>query len=147
MRDCVNCIHKKGNGCEKWDCEFEPRDVYGCDSINRQVAIEGVVKSCIGKTNVVQAEAAIIQYLHRIPASNVENYERLRKRFIKRMTEDSNTQDRRRKDFNQAIFGFNEDGSTYQCFCETDMGMVLQCFDDAIDDLKKEDRFQRNRRN
>lgn len=132
---------------KKKNCEFESRDVFGCDSINRQVAIDGVVKSCIGKANVVQAESAIIQYLHRIPASNVEDYERLRNLFIKRMTEDSDTQDRRRKDFNQAIFGFNDDGSTYECFCKTDMDMVLRCFDDAVDDLKQEDRIRMKRRN
>lgn len=22
-RDCDNCIHKKENGCESWDCEFK----------------------------------------------------------------------------------------------------------------------------
>ena len=57
--------------------------------------------------------------------------------FIKRMTEDSETQDRRRKDYNQAIFGFREDGSTYQCFTETDLDMVLKCFDDAMYDWRK----------
>lgn len=61
---------------------------------------------------------------------------RLRELFIKRMTEDSETQDRRRKDYNQAIFGFLDDGSTYQVFNDTDMNMVLQCFDDAVKDLE-----------
>ena len=23
-RDCPNCIHRKENGCEEWDCKFEP---------------------------------------------------------------------------------------------------------------------------
>ena len=22
-RDCEHCVHRKDNGCEKWDCEFE----------------------------------------------------------------------------------------------------------------------------
>lgn len=24
-RKCDKCIHKKGKGCEKWSCEFEPK--------------------------------------------------------------------------------------------------------------------------
>ena len=81
----------------------------------------------------------------------------LRKLFIKRMTEDSETDDRRRKDYNQAIFGFvsdddvdvwNEDcekfglakrsyGETYAVFDGIDMDMVLQCFDDAVKDWRR----------
>lgn len=64
---------------------------------------------------------------------------RLRELFIKRMTEDSETQDKRRKDYNQAIFGFRDDGSTYQVFTDTDMEMVLRCFDDAVKDLEGEE--------
>lgn len=64
---------------------------------------------------------------------------RLRELFVKRMTEDSETQDRRRKDYNQAIFGFRDDGSTYQVFSDTDMEMVLRCFDDAVKDLEGEE--------
>lgn len=64
---------------------------------------------------------------------------RLRELFIKRMTEDSETQDRRRKDYNQAIFDFRDDGSTYQVFVDTDMEMVLRCFDDAAKDLEGEE--------
>lgn len=56
--------------------------------------------------------------------------------FVKRMTVDSETSDRRRKDYNQAIFHFNDDGSTYSCFYETDLDMVLQCFDDAVKDYR-----------
>ena len=59
----------------------------------------------------------------------------LRNQFIKRMTQDSPHHDRRRKDYNQAIFSYRDDGSTYAVFCETDMDMVLQCFDDAVQDL------------
>lgn len=64
---------------------------------------------------------------------------RLRELFIKRMTEDGETQDKRRKDYNQAIFGFWDDGSTYQVFNDTDMKMVLRCFDDAVKDLEGEE--------
>lgn len=38
------------------------------DTINRQDAINGIIKSCFGQANVVQAEAAIIQYIKRIPS-------------------------------------------------------------------------------
>lgn len=79
-----------------------------------------------------------------------------RELFIKRMTVDSNHNDRRRKDFNQAIFHYesNEDvdmwnrecdifglpkkryGQTYPVWSEMDMNMVLQCFDDAVKDWR-----------
>lgn len=45
------------------------------DLINRQTVIDGVVKSCIGASNVVQAEANIIQYIKKIPANSVGNKE------------------------------------------------------------------------
>lgn len=60
-----------------------------------------------------------------------------RKLFINRMTVDSEHNDRRRKDFNQAIFGYNDDGSTYAIWSEMDMDMVLQCFDDAVKDWRE----------
>lgn len=62
---------------------------------------------------------------------------KLRELFIKRMTQDSETQDRRRKDFNQAIFTVMDDGYSYQCFNNTDLDMVLQCFDDAVKDWRR----------
>ena len=66
----------------------------------------------------------------------------LRDLFIKRMTEDSDHSDRRRKDFNQAIFGWSDERykapeNTYQIWSEMDMAMVLQCFDDAVKDWRK----------
>ena len=62
----------------------------------------------------------------------------LRELFIKRMTVDSNHNDRRRKDYNQAIFfQFIEDGEHEQVFCGTTMEMVLQCFDDAVKDWRR----------
>jgi hypothetical protein len=80
-----------------------------------------------------------------------------RELFIKRMTVDSEHSDRRRKDFNQAIFRYEEKdsvdawnaecekyglakkeyGRTYPVWCETDMDMVLQCFDDAVKDWRR----------
>lgn len=62
--------------------------------------------------------------------------EDLRELFIKRMTVDSETQDARRRDFNQAIFGYRDDGSTYQVWSEMDMDMVLRCFDKAVKDWR-----------
>lgn len=86
-----------------------------------------------------------------------KNFKELRALFIKRMTVDSEHQDRRRKDFNQAIFHYENDedvdawnaecekyglarkeyGRTYPVWCEMDMDMVLQCFDDAVKDWRK----------
>lgn len=82
----------------------------------------------------------------------------LRELFIRRMTVDSETTDRRRKDFNQAIFHIesNEDvdewnaecekyvlqkkgyGSSYPVWSETTLDMVLTCFDNAVKDYLKE---------
>lgn len=86
-------------------------------------------------------------------------FEELKRLFIKRMTEDSETKDRRRKDFNQAIFSYYSDeyieetnkysekykldsfkvkpGDTYPVWDEITMDMVLQCFDDAVKDWRK----------
>ena len=81
----------------------------------------------------------------------------LRELFIKRMTVDSEHNDRRRKDFNQAIFHYESDeevdswnekceifglrkkeyGLTYPVWGTTTMDMVLQCFDDAAKDWRK----------
>lgn len=61
----------------------------------------------------------------------------LRELFIQRMTVDSDHNDRRRKDYNQAIFcKFTEDGEHEQVFYGTTMEMVLQCFDDAVKDWR-----------
>lgn len=81
----------------------------------------------------------------------------LRELFIRRMTEDSETDDRRRKDFNQAIFHYESEesvdcwnaecekfgfqkkshGGTYAVWSEMDMDMVLQCFDNAVKDWRR----------
>ena len=66
---------------------------------------------------------------------NIIQMVKLRNLFIKRMTQDSPHHDKRRKDYNQAIFGYKNDGSTYAVWSETDMDMVLRCFDDAVGDL------------
>ena len=63
--------------------------------------------------------------------------EELRALFIKRMTVDSEHCDARRKDFNQAIFSYRDNGSTYAVWYDTDMDMVLRCFDDAAKDWRR----------
>lgn len=65
------------------------------------------------------------------------HFHELRELFIRRMTEDSETTDRRSKDYNQAIFNYRENGDTYAVWCETDMDMVLKCFDNAIKDWRR----------
>ena len=90
-------------------------------------------------------------------AEGKKNFEELRDLFIKRMTVDSDHEDRRRKDFNQAIFRYEDDeyvdywnrnceifgfpkkeyGKTYSVWSEMDMDMVLQCFDDAVKDWRR----------
>lgn len=66
-----------------------------------------------------------------------EQIDYLRDCFIKRMTVDSETQDRRRKDYNQAIFCDYGNGEYEQVFNGTTMEMVLDCFDNAIKDWNR----------
>jgi hypothetical protein len=60
----------------------------------------------------------------------------IRKRFLQRLTVDSEHRDRRRADYNQAIFARAERGG-YAIFTGTDLDMVLRCFDDAVRDAVK----------
>ena len=67
----------------------------------------------------------------------------LRELFIKRMTVDSEHNDRKRKDYNQAIFSWWSDEkdktpeNTFPCWSNMTMDMVLQCFDDAAKDWRR----------
>ena len=65
--------------------------------------------------------------------------EKLRELFIKYLTEDSQTQDARRKDFNQAIFfpPFDKLFGGKQTFNETDFDMVMEKFDKAVKEWQK----------
>lgn len=63
-----------------------------------------------------------------------KNFANLRELFIKRMTIDSEHNDRRRKDYNQAIFFDYGRGEHEAVWNRTTMEMVLQCFDDAVKD-------------
>ena len=58
----------------------------------------------------------------------------LRKLFLKWLTEDSVTEDARRKEFNQAIFDPTEG---FQCFNGTDLDMVMEKFDKAVREYEK----------
>lgn len=66
-----------------------------------------------------------------------KNFAKLRDLFIKRMTIDSEHNDRRRKDYNQAIFCDYGRGVHEAVWNKTTMEMVLQCFDDAVKDWRK----------
>jgi len=60
--------------------------------------------------------------------------EELRKEFLKMLTVDSPHDDRRKKDFNQAIFNAEEG---WACFNGTDLQMVMDKFDKAVINLKR----------
>ena len=53
----------------------------------------------------------------------------IRELFIKYLTQDSETRDARRKEFNQAIFDAEKGFANY---CGTDLDMVLEKFDKAL---------------
>ena len=58
----------------------------------------------------------------------------LRELFVKYLTQDSATQDARRREFNQAIFDAE---AGWAVFCRTDLDMVLEKFDRAIKEFTK----------
>lgn len=37
-RDCDNCIHRKEDGCEKWECEFEPKATDAATRVLEKIA-------------------------------------------------------------------------------------------------------------
>lgn len=57
---------------------------------------------------------------------------KLRALFLKYLTVDSETQDARRKDYNQAIFDAKEG---WAVFNGTDLDMVMDKFDKAVKEL------------
>ena len=62
---------------------------------------------------------------------------KFREMFIHRMTIDSETTDRRRADYNQAIFFEDDDGEYKQVFNETNLDMIMDCFANAVMDYRK----------
>jgi hypothetical protein len=61
----------------------------------------------------------------------------LREEFVCLLTLYSDTQDRRRKDFNLAIFAPEEQGG-YAIWTQTDLSDVMGKFDKAVKNLAKE---------
>ena len=59
----------------------------------------------------------------------------LRELFLKYLTRDSETQDGRRKDYNQAIFNRQEG---WAIFTSIDLDMVMEKFDKALARFSKE---------
>lgn len=57
------------------------------------------------------------------------NLDAIRAEFVRLLTEDGPTNDRRRRDFNQAIFRLPEG---YAVWTSTDLDMVLEKFDKAV---------------
>jgi hypothetical protein len=55
----------------------------------------------------------------------------LRAEFVRLLTEDGSTNDRRRRGFNQAIFATEAEGG-HAMFTGTDLAMVLDKFDAAV---------------
>ncbi len=64
--------------------------------------------------------------------------DKLRELFIKYLTQDIQTQDMRRKEFNQAIFIDPSDKmfGGHQVFNGTDLDMVMEKFDKAVKEYK-----------
>jgi hypothetical protein len=61
--------------------------------------------------------------------------EKLRAEFLRLLTEDGPTRDRRRKDYNQAIFSDAEHGG-YSIWSSIDLDMVMEKFDRAMRNLR-----------
>lgn len=62
--------------------------------------------------------------------------EQIRDEFLRLLTEDSETHDARRREFNQAIFWKEEDGG--RCiWTSVDLDMVMSKFDKAIKNLER----------
>lgn len=61
------------------------------------------------------------------------DYETLRAEFVRLLTVDSDTKDRRRREYNQAIF----DPIGFANWSSTDLWMVLEKFDAAVKALNR----------
>lgn len=86
--------------------------------------------------NCVHMEREIADYRGEI--------EKLRELFVRRLTVDSETQDRRRREYNQALFSYYSDDffhktseETYQRWNEITLEMVMQKFDAAVKDWRR----------
>jgi hypothetical protein len=63
--------------------------------------------------------------------------EDLRAEFVRLLTVDSETEDARRREFNQSIFDAD---SGYAVYNGTSLGMVMDKFDKAVKNLKRSKR-------
>ena len=61
------------------------------------------------------------------------NFKKLRTEFLKCLTIDSKINDRRRKEYNQAIF---DKDKGWQVFNNTNLFMVMEKFDKAVIEIK-----------
>lgn len=64
-------------------------------------------------------------------------YDGLRAEFLRLLTTDGDTQDRRRAGFNQAIFAPEEEGG-YAVYNHTTLDMVMLTFDKAVRSLGRQ---------
>lgn len=77
----------------------------------------------------------------------IEDYKKqlecFRKYFWKRLTVDSESQDRRKKDYNQALFhcwsdeNSEDESNWFQCFCDMTPQMIMIAFDNAVKDWRR----------
>lgn len=63
------------------------------------------------------------------------SFDQFRREFLRLLTEDSKTDDARRKEFNQAIFAPEAEGG-WECFTSTSLDMVMEKFDKAAKNLR-----------
>lgn len=72
--------------------------------------------------------------LEETEASSRKKIKALRAEFVRFLTVDSETKDRRRREYNQAVFDPETGNSVWS---STDMDMVLQKFDRAVKEIIK----------
>ncbi len=101
--------------------------------IKEQEKIEAItywMKAPIMDDGLVEYEQTAEQILiNIIPLVRADMQRELRACFLKYLTVDSVTQDRRRKDYNQAIF---DDKKGFAVFNGTNLDMVMDKFDMAL---------------
>lgn len=68
------------------------------------------------------------------PTSGFGPFDELRAEFLRLLTTNSQTKDRRRRDFNQAIFDAE---AGWAIWSATDLDMVMSKFDKAVGELKR----------
>ena len=93
-------------------------------------AIAKVKRYCIGDKHCNRCEFHKDCFVDELVKTVRADMQReMRACFLKYLTVDSDTRDRRRKDYNQAIF---DDEKGYAVFNGTDLDMVMEKFDMAL---------------